>query len=70
MGRSRKKNAGLPKPPVLNEDGTVKVYPPPPKLYVESLDLEAQGIARISSDDGSDGHGIFLCNLSKSAAPA
>jgi 23S rRNA (uracil1939-C5)-methyltransferase len=54
MGRSRKKNAGLPKPPVLNEDGTVKVYPPPPKLYVESLDLEAQGIARISSDDGDD----------------
>ncbi len=54
MGRSRKKNAGLPKQPVLNEDGTVKVYPPPPRLYVESLDLEAQGIARISSDDGDD----------------
>jgi 23S rRNA (uracil1939-C5)-methyltransferase len=54
MGRSRKKNAGLPKPPVLNEDGTVKVYPPPPKLYVESLDLEAQGIARISGSDEND----------------
>ncbi len=63
MGRSRKKNAGLPKPPVLNEDGTVKVYPPPPKLYVESLDLEAQGIARISSDDadGADnGKVVFI----------
>jgi hypothetical protein len=23
-----------------------KVYPPPPKLFVESLDLEAQGLAR------------------------
>jgi 23S rRNA (uracil1939-C5)-methyltransferase len=63
MGRSRKKSAGLPKPPVLNEDGTVKVYPPPPKLYVESLDLEAQGIARISSDDadGADnGKVVFI----------
>jgi 23S rRNA (uracil1939-C5)-methyltransferase len=54
MGRSRKKNAGLPKPPVLNEDGSVKIYPPPPKLYVESLDLEAQGIAHRVSDDPED----------------
>ncbi len=63
MGRSRKKNAGLPKPPVLNEDGTVKVCPPPPRLYVESLDLEAQGIARISSGDadGEDnGKVVFI----------
>jgi 23S rRNA (uracil1939-C5)-methyltransferase len=54
MGRSRKKNPALVKPPVLNEDGTLKVYPPPPKLYVESLDLEAQGIARRVSDDPED----------------
>jgi 23S rRNA (uracil1939-C5)-methyltransferase len=63
MGRTRKKNAGLPNPPVLNEDGTVKVYPPPPKLYVESLDLEAQGIARISSDnenDADNGKVVFI----------
>ncbi len=32
-----------------------KVYPPPPKLFVESLDLEAQGVAR-----GEDGMVVFV----------
>jgi len=55
MGRSRKKNPNAAPPaPVLNADGSVKVYPPPPKLYVESLDLEAQGIAHRVSDDPED----------------
>jgi 23S rRNA (uracil1939-C5)-methyltransferase len=60
MGRSRKKNSGIPKPPVLNEDGTVKVYPPPPRLYVESLDLEAQGIAHRVTDDEDNGKVVFI----------
>jgi 23S rRNA (uracil1939-C5)-methyltransferase len=60
MGRSRKKNSLLPKPPVLNEDGTVKVYPPPPKLYVESLDLEAQGIAHRVTQDEDNGKVVFI----------
>ncbi len=55
MGRSRKKNPNAAPPaPALNADGSVKIYPPPPKLYVESLDLEAQGIAHRVSDDPAD----------------
>jgi 23S rRNA (uracil1939-C5)-methyltransferase len=61
MGRSRKKNpnAAAP-PPALNEDGTVKVYPEPPRLYVESLDLEAQGIAHRVTDDENNGKVVFI----------
>jgi 23S rRNA (uracil1939-C5)-methyltransferase len=61
MGRSRKKSLkGSPPPPVLNEDGTPKVYPPPPRLYVESLDLEAQGIAHRVTDDEDNGKVVFI----------
>jgi 23S rRNA (uracil1939-C5)-methyltransferase len=61
MGRSRKKNSnGVAPVPVLNEDGTVKIYPPPPLLYVESLDLEAQGIAHRVTDDEDNGKVVFI----------
>lgn len=60
MGRSRKKNPALASVPVLNEDGTAKVYPPPPRLYVESLDLEAQGIAHRVTDDEDNGKVVFI----------
>jgi 23S rRNA (uracil1939-C5)-methyltransferase len=60
MGRSRKKNPAIAKPPVLNEDGTLKVYPPPPRLLVESLDLEAQGIAHRVTDDEDNGKVVFI----------
>jgi 23S rRNA (uracil1939-C5)-methyltransferase len=61
MGRSRKKNPNAAAPaPVLNEDGTVKVYPPPPRLYVESLDLEAQGIAHRVTEDEDNGKVVFI----------
>jgi 23S rRNA (uracil1939-C5)-methyltransferase len=60
MGRSRKKSLKATPPPVLNEDGSVKVYPPPPRLYVESLDLEAQGIAHRVTDDEDNGKVVFI----------
>jgi 23S rRNA (uracil1939-C5)-methyltransferase len=61
MGRSRKKNPNAAAPaPALNEDGTVKVYPEPPRLYVESLDLEAQGIAHRVTDDENNGKVVFI----------
>ncbi len=61
MGRSRKKNSNAAAPaPALNEDGTVKVYPPPPRLYVESLDLEAQGIAHRVTEDEDNGKVVFI----------
>jgi 23S rRNA (uracil1939-C5)-methyltransferase len=61
MGRSRKKYSGASAPaPALNEDGTVKVYPPPPRLYVESLDLEAQGIAHRVTEDEDNGKVVFI----------
>jgi 23S rRNA (uracil1939-C5)-methyltransferase len=60
MGRSRKKSLKATPAPALNEDGTVKVYPPPPRLYVESLDLEAQGIAHRVTDDEDNGKVVFI----------
>jgi 23S rRNA (uracil1939-C5)-methyltransferase len=61
MGRSRKKNPNAAAPaPALNEDGTVKVYPEPPRLYVESLDLEAHGIAHRVTDDDNNGKVVFI----------
>ncbi len=68
MGRSRKKNdkksnSETLTPPALNEDGSVKVYPPPPRFHVESLDLEAQGIAhRTTVDEHDDDNGkvVFI----------
>jgi 23S rRNA (uracil1939-C5)-methyltransferase len=61
MGRSRKKNPNALAPaPALNEDGTIKVYPPPPRLYVESLDLEAQGIAHRVTEDEDNGKVVFI----------
>ena len=49
MGRAKrraKKDPNYVPPVVLNEDGTPKIYPPPPRYLIESLDIEAQGIAR------------------------
>ena len=49
MGRAKrraKKDPHYVPPVVLNEDGTPKIYPPPPRYLIESLDMEAQGIAR------------------------
>jgi 23S rRNA (uracil1939-C5)-methyltransferase len=60
MGRSRKKALKATPPPVLNEDGSLKIYPPPPRLYVESLDLEAQGIAHRVTDDEDNGKVVFI----------
>jgi 23S rRNA (uracil1939-C5)-methyltransferase len=37
-----------------------KVYPPPPRLYVESLDLEAQGIAHRVTEDEDNGKVVFI----------
>jgi 23S rRNA (uracil1939-C5)-methyltransferase len=37
-----------------------KVYPPPPRLYVESLDLEAQGIAHRATEDEDNGKVVFI----------
>ena len=44
--RRTKKDPNYVPPVVLNEDGTPKIYPPPPRYVIESLDMEAQGIAR------------------------
>ncbi|MGA8515366.1 MAG: 23S rRNA (uracil(1939)-C(5))-methyltransferase RlmD, partial [Burkholderiaceae bacterium] len=60
MGRARKKSLKATPPPVLNEDGSLKVYPPPPRLVVESLDLEAQGIAHRVTEDEDNGKVVFI----------
>ena len=36
------------------------MYPPPPRLYVESLDLEAQGIAHRVTEDEDNGKVVFI----------
>ncbi len=49
MGRAKrraKKDPNYVPPVVLNDDGSPKVYPPAPRYLIESLDIEAQGIAR------------------------
>jgi 23S rRNA (uracil1939-C5)-methyltransferase len=55
MARTRKKLAQA----ALENDPN-KVYPPPPRLYVESLDLEAQGIAHRVTDDENNGKVVFI----------
>jgi 23S rRNA (uracil1939-C5)-methyltransferase len=55
MARTRKK---LAKAAVENDPN--KVYPPPPRLYVESLDLEAQGIAHRVTEDEDNGKVVFI----------
>ena len=46
--------------PELGEDGKVKIYPPPAKLFVESLDLDAQGIAHRVTEDEDNGKVVFI----------
>jgi 23S rRNA (uracil1939-C5)-methyltransferase len=55
MARTRKKLAQA----AITLDPN-KVYPPPPRLYVESLDLEAQGIAHRVTEDEDNGKVVFI----------
>jgi 23S rRNA (uracil1939-C5)-methyltransferase len=55
MARTRKKLAQA----AIAVDSN-KVYPPPPRLYVESLDLEAQGIAHRVTEDEDNGKVVFI----------
>ncbi len=68
MARHRKaKAAGQPAAPATHPDGSPIVYPEPPRLQVESLDMEAQGIAHRpllkdaeGVDDPDSGKVVFI----------